>query len=66
MNRLQNDQYLTTADVARRLNKTPARVRHLADQGQLHPIRTASGLRLFREADVSDYVRGRPGPGLAT
>jgi excisionase family DNA binding protein len=43
---------MLTADVARRLEISPDRVRALARSGQLRAIRTPGGTRLYRRGDV--------------
>ena len=50
---------LTTADAARRLGVTPARVRQIADAGRLAHTRTASGTRLYKVDDVERLARQR-------
>jgi excisionase family DNA binding protein len=52
-------RYLTTRDVARRLDLTPATVRMLARTGRLPHTRTASGTRLYRRDDVEQLARER-------
>ena len=47
------ERLLTVADAARILGVVPARVRQLANEGQLPPAATTvSGTRLFRLEDV--------------
>jgi len=53
------DRFLTVADVARKLNLMPDTVRDLERRGRLKAIRTAGGLRLFRDADVERFVQER-------
>jgi DNA-binding transcriptional MerR regulator len=48
----QAEVELMVADVSRRWNVTPARVRQLANEGTLPSRRTVGGVRLFRLADV--------------
>ena len=55
----QNDILLGVADAATKLGLTPARVRQLADQGELPSFRTASGVRIFREKDVERLMAKR-------
>ena len=50
---------LTKAEVARRAGVTPAAVRLWADRGRLAVERTRSGIRLFRSADVEQFLRAR-------
>jgi excisionase family DNA binding protein len=50
---------MTSADVARRLTLTPARVRQIAAAGRLPHTRTVRGTRLFLEHDVEAYARER-------
>jgi DNA-binding transcriptional MerR regulator len=53
-------QYLTPADVGRRLGCTPAAVRAMERRGVLKAAaRTERGGRLFREADVAALGRKR-------
>jgi DNA-binding transcriptional MerR regulator len=57
--KLTPDVYLTTSSVARRLKVTPDRVRAIERAGQLPCIRTATGVRLFRQADVDILLQRR-------
>ena len=54
------DRLLTVANAARILGVVPARVRQLANEGQL-PLAamTVSGTRLFRQEDVERLARVR-------
>jgi len=53
-------QFLTPADVARRLGITPAAVRAMERSGTLHAVaRTERGGRLFNAADVCALARKR-------
>jgi len=45
--------FLTPADIARRVNRHPNTIKELAAQLHLDPARTASGTRLFSEADAA-------------
>lgn len=55
--------YLTVAEVARVIGKTPARVRQLADSGEMPALRTATGVRFFEASAVKRYLkRRRAGP----
>lgn len=54
------EQYLTPADVARRLGITPAAVRAMERRGTIRAIaRTERGGRLFDAADVTRLSRQR-------
>jgi DNA-binding transcriptional MerR regulator len=54
------DKLLTAADAARILGVVPARVRQLANEGQLPPVATTvSGTRLFRLEDVEQLADAR-------
>jgi DNA-binding transcriptional MerR regulator len=54
------DKLLTAADAARILGVVPARVRQLANEGQLPPVATTvSGTRLFRLEDVEQLAAAR-------
>jgi DNA-binding transcriptional MerR regulator len=54
------DKLLTAADAARILGVVPARVRQLANEGQLPPAATTvSGTRLFRLEDVEQLADAR-------
>jgi DNA-binding transcriptional MerR regulator len=54
------EQLLTAADAARILDVVPARVRQLANEGQLPPVATTvSGIRLFRLKDVEWLAAAR-------
>lgn len=48
----EGQEFLSTADAAKRLGLTPIRVRQMANQGKLPVVRTASGIRLFRPKDI--------------
>src|SRR5574338_531619 len=50
------EQFLTCALVARRANVTPETVRDWNRRGRLPASRTASGIRLFRRADVDALI----------
>jgi len=53
-------EFLTVQDVARRIGVGAARVRQLANTGQLRvAARTSSGERLFDPATVEDFARLR-------
>lgn len=58
-----NEEFLTVAEVAREISRTPAAVRRLANLGRLTPIRTATGVRIFRAKDVARLVAERRGCG---
>jgi excisionase family DNA binding protein len=58
-----DETLLTSADAARLLNLTPARVRQIAAAGGLPHLRTASGTRLYKRSDVEGYARARRGGG---
>ena len=50
--------YFTTSDVAKRLERSPDRIRQLARAGVLVPaIVTSRGERLYSEAEVERYER---------
>ncbi len=53
------DQWLTVADVARKLNLMPDTVRDLERRGRLKAVRTAGGVRLFRKADIEEFIQER-------
>ena len=54
------EQLLTAADAARILGVVPARVRQLANEGQLPPAATTvGGTRLFRREDVQQLADAR-------
>jgi excisionase family DNA binding protein len=52
-------ELLTVMDAARVLDLAPATVRQLENTGKLPAMRTVSGTRLFRRADVEDLKRRR-------
>jgi excisionase family DNA binding protein len=58
-------EFLTSAEAARILNVTPARVRQMHSQGTLRALRTASGTRLFSRAAVDRLARERSRKRLA-
>jgi excisionase family DNA binding protein len=45
-------EFLTTQDVARRLNKSRETILYYERVGKLKPTRTAGGMRLFRRDEV--------------
>jgi len=51
------EKLLTTLDVAKRLNKSPETIRVYERVGKLPAVKTQSGMRLFREADVVRFER---------
>jgi excisionase family DNA binding protein len=54
------EMLLTVADAARILGVVPARVRQLANEGQLPPVATTvGGIRLFRQEDVELLAAAR-------
>jgi excisionase family DNA binding protein len=53
------NEFLTTCEVARRLNLTSATVRVLENQKKLSAIRTPNGTRIFIAADVERLARER-------
>jgi DNA-binding transcriptional MerR regulator len=64
------DEFLTTNDAARILNKAPVTVLYYARWGKLSPIRTRGGMRLFSRMDVERLAseleaRKLPGKTLA-
>ncbi len=48
--------WLTVGDVSRRLGIGPDAVRERERRGKLRAIRTAGGVRLFRESDVLNLM----------
>jgi len=52
-------QIMTVAETARRLELTPAAVRHLANTGKLLALRTQTGVRFFNSRDVERFARER-------
>lgn len=52
-----NDEYLTTADAARLIDRTPATVRRAATLGLLRVAATTrTRIRLYHRADVERYI----------
>jgi len=62
---MPQDQWLTVADVARKLNLMPDTVRDLERQGRLKAVRTLGGVRLFLKADVEGFIQEREQPHRA-
>jgi DNA-binding transcriptional MerR regulator len=52
-------ELLITSEAARILGLTPAAVRLLADSGRLPTLKTPTGVRLYRRADVLAERRRR-------
>ncbi|HEV8328153.1 MAG TPA: helix-turn-helix domain-containing protein [Nitrospiraceae bacterium] len=48
---------LTTSDAAKRLDRSPDRIRQLERAGKLPAQKTRSGVRLFKAADVDRLAR---------
>jgi DNA-binding transcriptional MerR regulator len=53
------EELLTPAAVARMAHVTPQAVRLWADQNRIPFVRTSSGWRLFRRADVEHHLADR-------
>jgi DNA-binding transcriptional MerR regulator len=53
------DSKLLSGDVAKILGWTPDYVRVLERTGQLHAVKTASGVRLFDRTDIERFARER-------
>ena len=53
------EDFLTTLPAARRVGIGPERLRQLERAGRISAIRTSSGLRLFRQADVERLAAER-------
>ena len=51
------DFILTTADVARQLNRSADRVRQYEREGKLPARKTRSGVRLFKSSDVDRLAK---------
>jgi hypothetical protein len=49
-------EYLTPAAAARFIGKSEGSVRGYAQNGKLPCIRTSTGLRLFRRADLEKFI----------
>ncbi len=56
---MHDDQLLATCDVAKLLGCTTDNVRALERHGHLPALRTLSGRRIFRSADVHQFVLER-------
>jgi excisionase family DNA binding protein len=52
-------QWLIVSEVAAILGLTPARIRAMADAGEIPALRTLTGVRLFRRDDVEVARRRR-------
>ena len=64
---LMEERFLSTLDVAKRLNKSPETIRIYERLGKLPAIRTiGSRMRIFRESDVLAFEREQNMDGLAT
>jgi DNA-binding transcriptional MerR regulator len=50
---MHDEQFMATCDAAKLLECTPDNVRSLERRGQLPALRTPSGRRIFRVADVA-------------
>lgn len=55
----ETSEYLLTAEAARIWGVSPAAVRREADLGRLPHVRTPSGTRLYRRADVERRAQER-------
>ena len=54
-----DSDFLTTGDVSRHTGKVPDTVRYWERTGQLKAIKTESGQRFFRRADVDAFLAAR-------
>ncbi len=59
MTRRDPDELMTPSDAARILGLSSDSVRSLSDSGRLATLRTVSGRRLFRRADVEKLAADR-------
>lgn len=59
-------EFLTPHEVAHLAGVTPASVRSWADKGLLPVTRTGSGLRLFRQADVTSFLAARAAAAIVS
>jgi len=59
MTKRDPDELMTPSDAARILGLSPDSVRALSDSGRLATLRTVSGRRLFRRADVERLANER-------
>lgn len=51
--------YLTVAEAAKAIDRTPQTVRQLANSGRLAAIRTGAGTRFFQREAIEAYLRER-------
>jgi len=51
------NKLLTTGDTAKRINRSPDRVRQLERTGKLLAQKTQSGMRLFKASDVDRLAK---------
>jgi hypothetical protein len=56
--RPEGEQYLTPSAAARFAEKSEGWIRHAANIGKLPCIRTSTGVRLFRRADLQKFISG--------
>lgn len=56
---MRDDQFMAPCDAAKILECTPDNVRSLERRGQLSALRTPSGRRIFRAADVERLASER-------
>jgi excisionase family DNA binding protein len=54
-----DEDYLTTSTVARMIGMSEPSVRRLQSEGKLKGIRASGGQRLFKRADIEEFVRQR-------
>ena len=56
MNKTESDHLLTVSAVAGILRKSPDVIKRYEKSGKLHSIKTESGMRLFRRADILQFA----------
>ena len=59
MHKAESDHFLTVGAVAGILHKSPDVIKRYEKSGKLRCIKTESGMRLFRRADILQFARSR-------
>ena len=59
MNKTESDHFLTVGAVAGILHKSPDVVKRYEKSGKLQCIKTKTGMRLFRRADILQFACAR-------
>ena len=59
MNKAESDHFLTVGAVAGILHKSPGVIKRYEKSGKLQCVKTETGMRLFRRAEILQFARSR-------